>query len=125
MNNDDYLLDIKTVQASTIKLVVDALKEILMDVNLEFDHTGMKIIAMDNTHIVLIHLKLEADKFERYFCAKKLSNLLSFTDSVLNKWGFDPIAFVNEVKILCYPAAAILMGTRALVLFEVSRQYRI
>ena len=72
MNNDDYLLDIKTVQASTIKLVVDALKEILMDVNLEFDHTGMKIIAMDNTHIVLIHLKLEADKFERYFCAKKL-----------------------------------------------------
>ena len=59
------------------------------------------------------------------FCAKKLSNLFSFTDSVLNKWGFDPIAFVNEVKILCYPAAAILMGTRALVLFEVSRQYRI
>ena len=72
MNNDDYLLDIKTVQASTIKLVVDALKEILMDVNLEFDNTGMKIIAMDNTHIVLIHLKLEADKFERYFCEKKL-----------------------------------------------------
>ena len=71
-NNDDYLLDIKTVQASTIKLVVDALKEILMDVNLEFDNTGMKIIAMDNTHIVLIHLKLEADKFEKYYCNKKL-----------------------------------------------------
>lgn len=71
-NSDDYLLDIKTVQASTIKLVVDALKEILMDVNLEFDNTGMKIIAMDNTHIVLIHLKLEADKFEKYYCNKKI-----------------------------------------------------
>ena len=71
MNNDEYLLDIKTIQATTIKLVIDALKEILMDVNLEFNNTGMKIIAMDNTHIVLIHLKLEADKFEKFYCEKK------------------------------------------------------
>jgi len=71
-NNNEYLLNIKTVQASTIKLVIDAMKEILMDVNLEFDDTGMKIIALDNTHIVLIHLKLEAEKFEKYHCEKKL-----------------------------------------------------
>lgn len=72
MNNDEYILDIKTVQASTFKQIIDALKEILMDVNLEFDETGMKIIAMDSTHIVLIHMKLEADKFEKYFCKKKM-----------------------------------------------------
>lgn len=72
MSNEEFLLDIKTVQASTFKQVIDALKEILMDVNLEFDETGMKIIAMDSTHIVLIHMKLEADKFEKYFCEKKM-----------------------------------------------------
>jgi proliferating cell nuclear antigen len=73
MNEDDeYLLNIKTIQATTIKLVIDALKEILMDVNLEFSSSGMKIIAMDNTHIVLIHLKLEAEKFEKYYCEKKM-----------------------------------------------------
>ena len=80
-NSEDYLLHIKTIQASTIKLVIDAMKEILMDVNLEFDDTGMKIIALDNTHIVLIHLKLEADKFEKYYCEKKLYvgiNMLKF-----------------------------------------------
>jgi len=71
-DNSDYLLNIKTIQASTIKLVIDAMKEILMDVNLEFDDTGMKIIALDNTHIVLIHLKLEAEKFESFYCKKKL-----------------------------------------------------
>jgi len=79
--NAEYLLNIKTVQASTIKLVIDAMKEILMDVNLEFDDTGMKIIALDNTHVVLIHLKLEADKFEKYHCEKKLYvgiNMLKF-----------------------------------------------
>lgn len=72
MENDKYLLNIKTIQASTFKQVVDALKEILMDVNLEIDDTGIKIVAMDNTHIVLIHLKLEAEKFEHYYCEKKI-----------------------------------------------------
>lgn len=66
------LLEIKTVQASTFKQVIDALKEILMDVNLEFDETGMKIVALDNTHVVLVHLKLDADKFEMFFCEKKI-----------------------------------------------------
>ena len=65
-------LEIKTVQASTFKQVIDALKEILMDVNLEFDETGMKIVALDNTHVVLVHLKLDADRFETYYCEKKL-----------------------------------------------------
>ena len=70
-SNSEYILNIKTIQASTFKQVIDALKEILMDVNLEIDETGIKIVAMDNTHIVLIHLKLEADKFEIYECEKK------------------------------------------------------
>ena len=70
-NNDKYHINIKTIQATIFKQVIDALKDILMDVNLEIDETGVKIIAMDNTHVVLIHLKLEADKFEEYYCEKK------------------------------------------------------
>ena len=69
---DKNVLEIKTVQASTFKQVIDALKEILMDVNLEFDETGMKIVAMDSTQVVLVHLKLNADRFETYACEKKL-----------------------------------------------------
>ena len=71
-SSSQHILEIKTVQATTFKQVIDALKEILMDVNLEFDETGMKIVALDNTHVVLVHLKLDADKFETYFCEKKL-----------------------------------------------------
>ena len=81
MANNNYILEIKTIQASTIKSVIDAMKEILMDVNLEFDENGLKIVALDNTHIVLIHLKLHADKFEKYYCLKKLYvgiNMLKF-----------------------------------------------
>ena len=81
MSENNYILEIKTIQASTIKSVIDAMKEILMDVNLEFDENGMKIVALDNTHIVLIHLKLHAEKFESYYCMKKLYvgiNMLKF-----------------------------------------------
>lgn len=67
-----YLLEIKTIQSSTFKQVIDALKDILLDVNLEFDDSGMKIVALDNTRTVLVHLKLDADKFENYYCEKKL-----------------------------------------------------
>lgn len=70
--SSQYLLEIKTVQATTFKQMIDALKEILMDVNLEFDKTGLKIVAMDTTHVVLVHLKLEAENFEKYICEKKL-----------------------------------------------------
>jgi proliferating cell nuclear antigen len=71
-NNSEYLLNIKTIQAPIFKQVIDALKDILTDVNLEVDESGLKIVAMDNTNIVLIHMKLDADKFEEYFCNKKM-----------------------------------------------------
>jgi hypothetical protein len=72
MSENNYILEIKTIQASTIKSVIDAMKEILMDVNLEFDENGMKIVALDNTHIVLIHLKLQI-QLSHYFLQLGLS----------------------------------------------------
>ena len=66
-------LEIKTVQASAFKVLVEALKELLIDTCIEFDESGMKIMAMDNSHIVLVHLKLEASRFEFYKCDGKMS----------------------------------------------------
>ncbi len=70
--NSEYTLELKTVQSSAFRILVEALKEILTDANLEFDSTGMKIVAMDASHTVLVHLKLENDKFEQYNCPNKL-----------------------------------------------------
>ena len=66
-----YILELKTVQSSAIRVLIEALKEILTDVNIIFDSTGMKIMAMDSAHTVLVYLKLEHDKFEYYFCKDK------------------------------------------------------
>ena len=67
-----YSLELRTVQSSAFKVLVEAMKELLTDTPIEFDETGMKIISMDNSHVVLVHLKLDAGKFEHYHCAQKI-----------------------------------------------------
>lgn len=63
-----HRLEIRTVQAVAFKVLVEALKELLTDTSIEFDETGLKIVAMDTSHVVLVHLKLDASKFEMYHC---------------------------------------------------------
>lgn len=66
-------LEFRTVQSVAFKVLVEALKELLTDTCVEFDETGMKVIAMDTSHIVLVHLKLDAGRFEYYHCDKRIS----------------------------------------------------
>jgi proliferating cell nuclear antigen len=73
----EYLFELKTVQSSAFRILVEALKEILTDANIELDENGLKIMAMDPTHTVLVHLKLNANKFEKYFCSGKITIGLS------------------------------------------------
>ena len=68
-----YALEIRTVQSSAFKILIEALKELLTDTSIEFDETGMKIVSMDNSHVVLVHLKLDASKFEYYSCPNKIT----------------------------------------------------
>ena len=68
-------LEVKTIQSAAFRILIEALKEILTDANLEFDSTGVKIIAMDPSHTVLVYLKLEADNFEYFNCNTKKVNI--------------------------------------------------
>ena len=82
-NNEDdkYIFNIKTVQSGAFRILIEALKEILTDGNITFDENGIKLMAMDSTHSVLIHLKLEAQNFEYFRCFKKITigvNMLNF-----------------------------------------------
>lgn len=76
-----YCLELKTVQSTAFKILIEALKELLTDTCIEFDETGMKIIAMDTSHVVLVHLRLDACKFEYFHCPQKITiglNMLNF-----------------------------------------------
>jgi proliferating cell nuclear antigen len=67
-----YLIEIQTVQSSAFRVLIEALKEILADANLEIDETGIKVMAVDNTTTVLVHMKLDASNFEKYECKKRM-----------------------------------------------------
>ncbi len=75
------LIDIKTIQSQVFRTLVEALKEIITDGNLEIDMTGIRLIAMDKSHTVLIHLRLHAEKFESFYCQRPMIlglNMINF-----------------------------------------------
>lgn len=65
------LFEFQTVQSHSLKTLFEVLKDVLTDVNIIFDQTGIKIMSMDGNHVALIHLKLEADNFEYFYCKEK------------------------------------------------------
>jgi len=77
MNTEDdmsrYKFLFKTVQSGAIRTLIEALKEILTDVNFEIDDSGVKIIAMDSSHVALIYMKLLAPHFEKFYCEKPMT----------------------------------------------------
>lgn len=74
-----HKLLIRTVQASAFRILIEALKEILTDVNIDFTANdeengkvgGMKIMAMNSAKSVLIHLKLDSHNFNDYIITEE------------------------------------------------------
>ena len=67
------ILEFQTVQTAAFRILIEALKEILTDANFEFDEQGLKIVAMDSTHTVLVHLRLNAENLEKICLRKKIN----------------------------------------------------
>lgn len=71
---EGLLLEVVTCQTSSFRILIEALKEILKDVNIKFtmkdaDNVGgMTIVAMNVSTSVLIKLRLPAEKFDSYYC---------------------------------------------------------
>ncbi|AET72942.1 proliferating cell nuclear antigen [Phaeocystis globosa virus 12T] len=66
--NANNVLTIKTVQIAPFRILMTALKDILLDTNIVFTKEGIRIVNMDKTHTILVHLILKADNFEFYEC---------------------------------------------------------
>ena len=69
--NINNVLTIKTVQIAPFRILMTALKDILLETNITFQKDGMRIINMDKSHTILAHLFLHADNFEHYECKKE------------------------------------------------------
>lgn len=68
---DGNVLTIKTVQIAPFRTLMTALKDILLETNITFEPDGIRIINMDKSHTILVHLYLAASNFEFYECKKE------------------------------------------------------
>ena len=64
------VLEIKTVQIAPFRTLMTALKDILLETNITFQKDGIRIINMDKSHTILVHLFLDSANFEQYNCSK-------------------------------------------------------
>ena len=70
-STDSNVLTIKTVQIAPFRTLMTALKDILLETNISFQPDGIRIINMDKSHTILVHLYLAASNFEFYECKKE------------------------------------------------------
>ena len=63
-SDSDNVLNIKTVQITAFRILMTALKDIMLESNITFTNEGIKIVNMDKSHTILVHLNLEAKNFE-------------------------------------------------------------
>jgi len=71
VSSKNYVFNIQTVQSNAFRVLIEALKDILTDCNFIIDETGIKLIATDSSHNVLIHMKLHSENFDFYECKSK------------------------------------------------------
>ncbi|KAG5650801.1 hypothetical protein H0H81_011012 [Sphagnurus paluster] len=76
------MLEAKLSEAGTLKKLLDAIKELVTDANFECNEEGITLQAMDNSHVALVSVLLEATGFKRYRCDRPMPlgvNLTSLT----------------------------------------------
>lgn len=96
MNNSNKIVEIKTVQSNAIRILFEALKDILTDINLQISNEGLKIISMDGSKQAVVNLKLEANKFEKFYCKNSMKaglNMTSLYKIIKNIKNSDVVTF--------------------------------
>jgi proliferating cell nuclear antigen PCNA len=59
------------------KKIVEAIKELVKNVNLDMNGSGISLQAMDSSHVALVALQLNEAGFKRYRCDRNLTMGLS------------------------------------------------
>lgn len=67
------MLEAKLEKAGILKHVLDAVKELVTDVNFNCNEDGIKLQAMDNSHVALVALQLRTSGFSQFRCDRTMT----------------------------------------------------
>lgn len=66
------MLEAKLKQAAVLKKVVESIRELVTDVNIDCTSAGLSLQSMDDAHVTLVILQMRAAGFENYRCDRTL-----------------------------------------------------
>lgn len=90
---------IKSIQGGALRTLFEVLREIVHDVSLCFDPTGIKLLTMDGARCALLYMKLNADSFEEFQCNGKFNvgiNMASIFKLIRTCGSHDTVTFYIE-----------------------------
>ncbi|XP_019863932.1 PREDICTED: proliferating cell nuclear antigen-like [Amphimedon queenslandica] len=67
------MFEARLIQGSVLKKMIDAIKDIVTDINLDCSSTGISVQAMDSGHVCLVLIELGSDGFEPYRCDRNIT----------------------------------------------------
>lgn len=94
------VLLMKTIQGNAVRTLFEVLKEIVHDVSLFVDASGVRLLTLDGARCALVHMRLRADAFEEFRCEGEFNlgiNMSSMFKLVKTSGSHDTITlYVDE-----------------------------
>lgn len=75
----EKMLELRLVQGSLLKKVLEAIKDLVTDANFDCASTGFSLQAMDSSHVALVALLLRSEGFEHFRCDRNISMGMNLT----------------------------------------------
>ncbi|KAF9221160.1 proliferating cell nuclear antigen [Gyrodon lividus] len=66
------MLEARLQETALLKRLLDSIKELVTEANFECNEEGINLQAMDNSHVALVAVKLEATGFKKYRCDRPM-----------------------------------------------------
>jgi len=73
------MLEARLIQGNIFKKIVEAMKDLVTDANIECSESGLSLQAMDSSHVSLCALLLRPDCFGMFRCDRPISLGVNFT----------------------------------------------
>jgi len=67
------VLEARLEQATVLKKVVDAIKDLVQDCNFDCNDSGIALQAMDNSHVALVAMHLKTEGFNMFRCDRNIA----------------------------------------------------
>lgn len=80
LHDRETMLELRLVQGSLLKKVLESIKDLVNDANFDCSATGFSLQAMDSSHVALVALLLRSEGFEHYRCDRNISMGMNLTN---------------------------------------------